>query len=101
MAADPERSTIVHLTGEVDLAAADEIIGTVQQALDEADSAGDGPLVLDLAGVTFMDSTGLGALISIRARAEAAGRSLTLRQVPARVRRLLEITGLTSTFGLE
>jgi anti-anti-sigma factor len=55
-------------------------------------------LQLDLSGVTFIDSSGLGMLILARRQAELHGVALTLEGVPAQVERVLDATGLASTF---
>ncbi len=59
-----------------------------------------GPLVLDLAGVPFMDSTGLGALIAIRNAANARGRDVRLRAVRPRIAKVLGVTGLSDEFDV-
>jgi anti-anti-sigma factor len=57
---------------------------------------GDGArsLVIDLADVTFMDSSGLNALIEARSRAEMQLGTVTVRNPTSFVQRLLHITGL-------
>ena len=56
--------------------------------------AGDGELVLNLAGLESVDATGLGVLLGAHRRAQRAGRSVVLRSVPDWVGRLLLITRL-------
>ncbi|MFD3513924.1 STAS domain-containing protein [Streptomyces sp. NPDC058663] len=51
-------------------------------------------LVADLGGVTFCDSSGLGALIGIWRCAKEANGSLTLAAIPDRLGRLLHVTGM-------
>jgi anti-anti-sigma factor len=55
-------------------------------------------LILDMAAVSLIDSSGLGALVSLRSRAANAGRRVGLAAPPSQVLRVLEITGLRSTF---
>jgi anti-sigma B factor antagonist len=52
-------------------------------------------LVLDLADVRFIDSAGVGALLSIRERAERQSVELELTNVPRHVERVLDLTGTT------
>jgi anti-sigma B factor antagonist len=54
-------------------------------------------VVVDLSGVSFIDSTGLGVLIGGLKRAREKG-SLSLVCPHSRVRRVFEITGLTQVF---
>jgi anti-anti-sigma factor len=49
-------------------------------------------LVIDLGGVTFCDSSGLGALLDIKRAAGGAGIAMVLRSVPPPVERLLDLT---------
>jgi anti-anti-sigma factor len=50
-------------------------------------------LVLDLADVGFVDSAGLGALLSIRERAHQLGIGLTVSRASDPVQRVLDLTG--------
>jgi len=56
--------------------------------------------VLDLAGVTELDAAGIGALVSVRKRAEASGVTLKLMNLTPRVEDLLELTRLKSAFEI-
>jgi anti-sigma B factor antagonist len=88
--------SVVTATGEVDLSSASllrEAVGVLLFA-DRAD------LVVDLTGVTFLDSTGLGLLVGAAKRARSAGGTLRLVCDNARVLRLLRITGLDKTLPL-
>ena len=73
--------------GELDLATAARLREEAEAA--EPSSAA---LVLDLRGVSFMDSTGLRALVAVADQCERQGRDLFVVRGPAQVRRLLEIT---------
>ena len=85
--------TVLVLRGEIDLASAPRL----QLALANTFAADPSRIVVDLAGVEFIDSTGLKCLIEARERA-ADRSSLVLRHVPAQPRRLLELTGLADVF---
>ena len=78
------------LSGELDLATAELFGEHVVRAL----AGGATDLVLDLAGVTFCDSTGVDALIKARAEAERRGVRLTAENARGVTRRSLEITGV-------
>jgi anti-anti-sigma factor len=83
------------LSGEVDIA-------TVDQLLREAYACLDGPAdvcEIDLGEVTFIDSSGLGALVRIRNVAHDRGKEIVLTNVPAPVERLFAVTGLAQVFG--
>jgi len=59
-----------------------------------------GPLRLDLAGVTFLDSSALGALLQLREQAEELGRRLELHNPSALVLKSLRATSLDRLFSL-
>ena len=81
--------TRLELSGDIDL---DTVDGLVRQ-LGDAQRPGV-PTVLDMSSVTFMDSTGLRALLSHRAE----GHTLTIENPSRQVARLLELSELTSVF---
>lgn len=78
------------LFGEFDIAAAPRVDG----ALAELEGERPPRIVLDLRGLTFLDSTGLRSLLGADARARGDGRRLTLIQGPDVVQRVFSITGL-------
>jgi anti-anti-sigma factor len=58
-----------------------------------------GPIVLDLTGVDFVDSMGLGALVALKASAvNSGGCTLHLANLSKKIQELLEITNLTELF---
>jgi anti-sigma B factor antagonist len=80
----------VALGGELDLSKAYQLVAAAQ-----ARARGDiALLVLDLSELTFMDSTGLHALLTARARLGDAGCRLVLVPGRGQVKRLLELTGV-------
>jgi anti-sigma B factor antagonist len=83
------------VAGDVDLERAPEIVELATASLDEASSQ---TLVIHLGAVTFMDSTGLGALITVRNAAEQRGKRVALDAIPPRVQRLLDLTNLNDFF---
>ncbi len=59
------------------------------------------PIVIDLADVSFIDSSGLRSLLGASRRAESRDAVVTLRRVGPEVMRLLEITGTTDLFAID
>ena len=57
--------------------------------------------VIDLAGLQFIDSSGLGVLVGALKRYQAAGRRLSLRSPTPSLQRVLEMTGLAQAFTIE
>jgi len=89
----PEGAIVVH--GDIDVAG-----GPILEAA-ILDSEAAGPIVIDLADVVFIDSSGLRSLLGASRRARDRGQVVTLRRVGPEVRRLLEITGTTEHFVIE
>ncbi|HEV7193309.1 MAG TPA: STAS domain-containing protein [Jatrophihabitantaceae bacterium] len=90
---------VVSIVGEVDLASAGQLRSAGRAAVTAAESGAQ--IVLDIRGVTFLDSTGVGALVDIVNAAAEKGTSVVLRSTPDRVRKILEITGVLDRFSLE
>ena len=90
-----ERAVLV-LTGDLDLAAVDDLREGAQVQL----AAGCRHLTLDLTGVTFLDSSGLGALVELRNTTRRSGVTLAVVNVPPGPARIITIAGLAETFGL-
>ena len=84
------------LTGDLDLAAVDDLHEGAQVQL----ASGCRHLTLDLAGVTFLDSSGLGALVELRNTARRSGVSLDIVNVAPGPARIITIAGLAETFDL-
>jgi anti-sigma B factor antagonist len=86
----------LRVCGEVDLSTAAEL----RSYLDGAADSFDGDIVVDVAELVFIDSSGLAQLVGA-ARALPDRRVLVLHNPTKKVRNLLDITGLTSLDGIE
>lgn len=91
---------VVSVVGEIDPHTA----GTLTEALDALTSGDEAPperVVLDLSGVTFVDSSGLRVLLTASERMAEKQITFTLRSPSEAVHRLLEITKLLDHLGVE
>jgi len=88
--------TIVHVGGEIDVYTAP----VLRERLDEHISGGRHHLVVDLEGVTFMDSTGLGVLVGRLKLVRVKGGSLRLACGSERILKVFSITGLDKVFQI-
>ena len=95
-ASTDEGGSTLTLDGEVDPHTTEQLDAAVDEAL-----AADPRLVLDLGGVTFIDSAGLRSLIRAQRRAVGSSGSLVLRAPRPSTLRVLEITGLTDELTIE
>lgn len=85
--------TIVHGTGKINSTTAALLQTTVRQLIPDNKR-----IVLDLTAVEYIDSTGLGALVSVYLAAGKANCELEISNPKPRVRDLLNITKLASVF---
>jgi anti-sigma B factor antagonist len=83
---------VFHLAGEIDVLTVAKLSAMVNDTL--ADPPG--RIVLDMAGVTFCDSQGLGTLVVLSRKAQHARAVLSLANVGDFLMRVLDITGLRS-----
>jgi anti-sigma B factor antagonist len=81
---------VVSLTGELDAGTE----GEFRDALASVVAGGALRLVVDLAGVTFMASAGIGALMGVRRMLVAEGGSLALASPRGAVAQVLKLTGV-------
>lgn len=87
----------ITVTGEVD---SSNCVELQNELVKLANSNGDTLCTVDLVGVTFMDSSGLRALLLGQRAMIDAGKTMVIVGVSDSVRRLFEITGLLERFGL-
>jgi anti-sigma B factor antagonist len=85
---------VLEVGGEVDAYSAPKL----SERIDEIVDNGEHHLVVDLGGVDFIDSTGLGVLVSGHNKARQAGGRLDLVCNVDRIIKLMRITGLDDVF---
>jgi anti-sigma B factor antagonist len=93
---DDDRVVVV-LEGELDLASAPALQRALLALVDRPVAA----LTLDLGALSFLDSSGLGALYRTRQAADAQGITFRLVRVPDHVMRVLDVTAMAPRFDLD
>jgi anti-sigma B factor antagonist len=88
---------VVAVRGSLDAVAVPEFRAAVVDLIDH----GWGRLRIDLVDVAFIDSAGLGVLVGLLKRVDAAGGELELHRPSAAVTKVLEITGLLDVLPIE
>jgi anti-sigma B factor antagonist len=91
-----DRWSVARVAGELDVATSPRLRELLVTALTE----GRRHLVLDLTGVQFLDSTGLGVIVGLLKRARTLGGDLRIVCPNGSVRRVFEITALDRTMPL-
>jgi anti-anti-sigma factor len=84
------RTAVLQPTGRLNMVAAPAFKNLVEETV----ASGQSRIVVDLGQVTFIDSSGLGALISGLKATRQAGGDLRLADVPEQVMTVLRLTNL-------
>ncbi len=87
---------VVTLSGDIDVATAPQVRSDLLPLIHQ----GPPVVVVDLSAVSFLDSTGLGALLAVQRRADALDVALRLAAPRRGPRRALHITGLDRVFDV-
>ena len=87
---------VVSASGEIDVATAPPL----RDRLQALTTSGRATVVVDLLGVTFLDSTALGVLVGALKRCRESGGELPLVITEPRILKVFEITGLTGVFPI-
>jgi anti-anti-sigma factor len=91
-------TVVIEIRGEIDLASAEELRTAL---IDTVRNLRPVRIAVDMMHVTFVDSTGIGALAAGQNAARSTGATFELRNPPPFVRQQLRMMGLTDAFGVE
>jgi stage II sporulation protein AA (anti-sigma F factor antagonist) len=94
-ASDEDHARRLVLSGEIDMSAHEVLVAAFSKELLGTDC-----LIVDLSAVTFLDSTGINALISGHKEAEAAGKQFIVVPGPEQVMHTLKVTGVDTVLDL-
>ncbi len=90
-----DQPRVVHISGDVDYVRATELAQLENELADSSN------VILDVGDVKYVDTTFLRFLLRLRTHANKSTRdSVRLMRASRRLRRLLDVTGLTRTFAL-
>ena len=85
--------TSVHCSGRINSTTSDLLQKTIRTLIPKTRH-----IVLDLSGVSYIDSSGLGAIVSIYLAVSRAGGKLKISNAQPRIRDLLQVTKLSAVF---
>ncbi|OPH59397.1 anti-sigma F factor antagonist [Paenibacillus ferrarius] len=88
---ESEESIQLHIRGELDLAAA----LTFRHALEEVVHRADKALILDVGQLRYIDSTGIGIVVSALKIRDELKAPFSVRNIPASIRKLFDLTGIS------
>jgi anti-sigma B factor antagonist len=92
-----EDLTLVEVAGELDLATAGELRECLAKSVLQSGS----DVRIDLTGLRYLDSTGIGVLVATRRRVRGSGRSFSVICDQGPVRWVFEVAGLVEYLGAE
>jgi len=88
-----DADVVVHASGRITAATSAQLQSTIRGLI-----PGSKRVVLDLRDVHYIDSSGIGALVSVHLAASKAQCALELTNIQPRIRDLFELTRLTTVF---
>ena len=91
-----ELAEVVAVAGEIDIATYRQLRAALIKAVDE----GPGSVIVDMSGVEWIDSTGLGTLVGALKRARDKGGTVQVAAVPGRIAKHFQVTGLSKLFDM-
>ncbi len=92
-----EGFTILEVKGKITIGAGDVAL---REAIQGALDAGGMKILVNLGGVSTIDSSGIGELVSAYTSASNSGAKLALVQLPPKVQDILQITQLVTVFDV-
>ena len=95
---DGDGNQIVSVTGELDIATAEQAYIYISDVIDAWPSPSPAPVSVDLSGLIFCDASGLGVLARTARHARQAGRQLKLTAARPSLLKIMRITGLDRAF---
>jgi anti-sigma B factor antagonist len=94
---DGDGNVVLTVGGEVDVLTADQL----RAALNESLTLWEGQVVVDFAGVSFLDSQGIAALLRVHKDCGLDPGRLTIRSPQPQARKVFELTGLDTILRIE
>ena len=94
---DAGGATVVEAIGDLELHTASQLREELQRVCEAPDAF----CVVDMSGVPFIDSTGVGVLVGALKRAREQGGAFVIACPQPRVRRVFEITGLLDALPIQ
>jgi anti-sigma B factor antagonist len=82
-------AAVISVNGELDLASADQLAESARPAVSEGR-----PLVLDLSGCTFIDSSGLRLVLHLHHAVAKNGQAIAVAVADGHVRKLFSLTAI-------
>ncbi len=82
--------------GEIDIMSSEELKKEIKEIIDENKD-----IIINGEGIEYMDSTGLGVLISLLKKTKEQDNKIVIKNLKPNIYKLFNITGLTKVFEIE
>lgn len=93
-----DRNLLLEICGELDHHGAKDTLREMELAIDAALPL---RLVLDMSGITFMDSSGIAVILRAQQRMQLMDGSLLVCNVPAQAKRVLDAAGISRLVSIK
>jgi anti-sigma B factor antagonist len=88
---ETDKEYVFYLSGELDLSVAPQLRTALESVVNQIDK----PLILNLKQLKYIDSTGIGIIISVLKVRDELNAPFTVREIPAPIKRLFDLTGIS------
>lgn len=89
---ETDRQTILHIGGELDLSVVPQLRIALEPVMNRTDKA----LVLNLKRLKYIDSTGIGIIVSVLKLRDEIKAPFYVREIPQAIGRLFDMTGISN-----
>lgn len=86
-----DKEYVVYLNGELDLSVAPQLRSALESVVNQVEKT----LILNLKGLKYIDSTGIGIIISVLKIRDELNAPFTVREIPSSIKRLFDLTGIS------
>lgn len=84
-------SYILYVSGELDLSVVPQLRSVLEPVVNQADKG----LILNLKNLTYIDSTGIGIIVSVLKIRDGLQASFIVQEIPPSIKRLFDLTGIS------
>lgn len=84
-------ANLFYVSGDLDLSVAPQMRTSLESVVNRSDK----PLILDLKNLKYIDSTGIGIIISVLKIRDELNAPFYVREIPPTIKRLFDLTGIS------
>jgi anti-sigma B factor antagonist len=88
---ETDKEYVFYLSGDLDLSVAPQLRAALESVVNQIDK----PLILNLKALKYIDSTGIGIIISILKVRDELNVPFAVQEIPAPIKRLFDLTGIS------